>query len=62
MRRMGKDENYTGFPDDLFTCEKEFVMETCALMKRKLPGNKWSCIVRFNTVDREMLETMKDAG
>ena len=53
---------YTGFPDDLFTSDKKFVMNTCALMKEKLPGIKWSCIGRVNTVDREMLETMKDAG
>ncbi len=53
---------YTGFPDDLFTSDKKFVMETCALMKEKLPGIKWSCLGRVNTVDREMLEAMKDAG
>lgn len=56
------DIRYTGFPDDLFTSDREFVMETCALMKKKLPGIKWSCLGRVNTVDREMLETMKDAG
>ena len=56
------DIRYTGFPDDLFTSDKKFVMETCALIKKKLPGIKWSCLGRVNTVDREMLETMKDAG
>ncbi len=56
------DIKYTGFPDDLFTSDKKFVMETCALMKKKLPGIGWSCLGRVNTVDREMLETMKDAG
>ncbi len=56
------DIKYTGFPDDLFTSDREFVMKTCTLMKEKLPGIKWSCLGRVNTVDREMLETMKDAG
>jgi radical SAM superfamily enzyme YgiQ (UPF0313 family) len=54
--------HYTGFPDDLFTSDRKFVMEVCTLMKQRLPGIKWSCLGRVNTVDREMLETMKDAG
>ena len=53
---------YTGFPDDLFTSDREFVMETCRLIREELPGLKWSCLGRVNTVDREMLETMRDAG
>jgi anaerobic magnesium-protoporphyrin IX monomethyl ester cyclase len=53
---------YTGFPDDLFTSDRDFVMKTCALMKQELPGLKWSCLGRVNTVDKEMLKTMKDAG
>ncbi len=56
------DIHYTGFPDDLFTSDRKFVMEVCRLMKQKLPGIRWSCLGRVNTVDREMLETMKDAG
>ncbi len=53
---------YTGFPDDLFTSDRDFVMETCSLIKQELPGLRWSCLGRVNTVDREMLETMHDAG
>ncbi len=56
------DIKYTGFPDDLFTSDRKFVMRTCELIKEKVPGMKWSCLGRVNTVDREMLETMKDAG
>lgn len=56
------DIKYSGFPDDLFTSDRDFVMKTCALMKEELPGLKWSCLGRVNTVDREMLQTMKDAG
>lgn len=53
---------YTGFPDDLFTSNREFVMETCRLLKKRVPGINWSCLGRVNTVDKEMLEAMKDAG
>lgn len=53
---------YTGFPDDLFTSDREFVMETCRLISTELPGLKWSCLGRVNTVDREMLLAMRDAG
>ena len=53
---------YTGFPDDLFTSDRNFVMETCRLIKKELPQLKWSCLGRVNTVDKEMLEAMRDAG
>ena len=53
---------YTGFPDDLFTSDREFVIKTCKLMKERLPGIKWSCLGRVNTIDKELLEIMKDAG
>lgn len=56
------DIKYTGFPDDLFTNDRGFVMETCRLITKEVPGLKWSCLGRVNTVDREMLETMRDAG
>ncbi len=56
------DIKYSGFPDDLFTSDRDFVMQTCALLKEELPDLKWSCLGRVNTVDREMLQTMKDAG
>jgi len=53
---------YTGFPDDLFTSDRSFVLEICKLLKERTPGLKWSCLGRVNTVDREMLEAMRDAG
>ncbi|NOQ23686.1 MAG: radical SAM protein [Candidatus Aegiribacteria sp.] len=56
------DIRYSGFPDDLFTSDRDFVMKICALVKEELPGLKWSCLGRVNTVDREMLLSMKDAG
>lgn len=56
------DIRYTGFPDDLFTSSRDFVMEVCRGIREEFPDLKWSCLGRVNTVDREMLETMKDAG
>lgn len=53
---------YTGFPDDLFTSDREFVMETCRLLRRRLPKIRWSCIGRVNMVDPGMLSAMKEAG
>ncbi len=50
---------YTGFPDDPFTL-RGIVLEICALMREPTPGIKWLCRRRVNTLDREMLETMKD--
>ena len=53
---------YTGFPDDLFTSHREFVMEVCSLMRKRLPNIRWSCIGRVNLVDPEMLSEMRRAG
>lgn len=53
---------YTGFPDDLFTSDRDFVTRTCALMRERLPGIRWSCLGRVNTVDPEMLAIMKRSG
>lgn len=53
---------YTGFPDDLFTSDREFVLETCRLLRKRLPGMRWSCIGRVNLVDTEMLGEMREAG
>ncbi|NLP05699.1 B12-binding domain-containing radical SAM protein [Candidatus Fermentibacteria bacterium] len=56
------DIRYTGFPDDLFTSDRGFVMEFCRLFRERLPGLGWSCLGRVNTVDAEMLSEMRNAG
>ncbi len=53
---------YTGFPDDLFTSDREFVLETCRLLRSRLPNIGWSCIGRVNLVDPEMLKEMRRSG
>ncbi len=46
--------------DDIFTLKRERVYRFCEeFKKRKL---KWRCWSRTNTIDREMLVRMKDAG
>lgn len=53
---------YTGFPDDLFTSDKDFVLKTCRLLRERLPGIRWSCLGRASSVDGEMLGAMAEAG
>ncbi len=56
------DIHYTGFPDDLFTSNREFVLETCRLLLKRVPDIRWSCLGRVNTVDEQLLSEMKRAG
>ncbi len=48
------------FREDLFTVSKERTLEFCKLIKPL--GIDWMCESRVDTVDEEMLETMKGAG
>ena len=48
--------------DDLFTANKERVKTLCAEIKRRGIEFVWSAFAPVNTVDREILEIMKDAG
>ncbi len=34
------DIRYSGFPDDLFTSDRDFVMKICDLMKEELPDRR----------------------
>ncbi len=50
------------FFDDLFTAKKDFAMGICdEIIKRKL-HLVWEIRARINTVDREMLRSLKQAG
>jgi len=50
------------FFDDLFTAKKDVVMGICEeIMKRKLKVI-WEIRARINTMDKEMLEKLKEAG
>ncbi|MBN2397572.1 MAG: radical SAM protein, partial [Deltaproteobacteria bacterium] len=48
--------------DDLFTANKRRVREVCGEITKRGLAFKWSAFARVNTVDRETLEMMRDAG
>ncbi len=48
--------------DDVFTVNRKRVLEFCEGLLERNYDLKWSCFARCNTVDRELLETMKRAG
>lgn len=48
--------------DDLFTSSKQKVREVCEEIRNRGLKFTWSAFARVNTVDREMLELMKEAG
>lgn len=50
------------FVDDLITVDKERVLELCDLIKNSGIGFRWMANARVNTIDREMLRAMRDAG
>lgn len=50
------------FVDDLFTIQKARVFEFCRLIKESGIPFRWMANARVNTVDREMLQAMSDAG
>lgn len=59
-----KEENIDtiAFMDDTFTLSKKFIRDFCAEIKRRNLKFWWGCTSRVDTLDEELLETMKDAG
>lgn len=50
------------FMDDTFTLNKRFVKDFCCEIKRRDLHFWWGCTSRVDTLDEELLQTMKDAG
>lgn len=50
------------FHGDTFTYSKKWVLELCAAIRREKLKVRWGCNSRVDTIDREMLLTMKAAG
>ncbi|WP_407412046.1 B12-binding domain-containing radical SAM protein [Methanobrevibacter sp.] len=50
------------FMDDTFTLNKKFVRDFCAEIKRRNLKFWWGCTSRVDTLDEDLLQTMKDAG
>lgn len=53
--------NFT-FLDDVFTLDKVRTEELCKEIKNRKLNIKWSCGTRIDSVTKELLVTMKDAG
>lgn len=53
---------YISFQDDTFTVRKNWVLEFCKKIKEEKINVNWSAQSRANTVDEELIKTMKDAG
>ncbi|MGD0780414.1 MAG: FkbM family methyltransferase [Dehalococcoidales bacterium] len=50
------------FREDLFTANKQRVMDICDEIVKRGLHFKWECESRVNTVDEELLRAMKNAG
>jgi anaerobic magnesium-protoporphyrin IX monomethyl ester cyclase len=50
------------FFDDTFTLDKKRVLKVCEEFKRRKIDVPWCCLARANTVNREILKAMKEAG
>lgn len=48
--------------DDTFNVNRKRVFEFCKLLKKKNLKITWSCLLRVNLVDKELLKEMKGAG
>lgn len=60
VRDYGVDEIY--FDDDCLTLNKKRVLDMCQLLLERRVDVKWIVQSRVDTVDREMLTVMKEAG
>jgi len=60
VREYGVDEIY--FDDDCLTLNKKRVLEMCRLLLEREIEVKWIVQSRVDSVDREMLAAMKEAG
>lgn len=50
------------FFDDTFTIDKKRVFRICEEFKKRKLDTPWCCLARPNTVNREILKVMKEAG
>jgi radical SAM superfamily enzyme YgiQ (UPF0313 family) len=61
---LKKDYGIKGlfFLDDTFTANKKWVLKFCDEYKKRKYGIKWGCSARINTIDDEVLNSLKEAG
>jgi anaerobic magnesium-protoporphyrin IX monomethyl ester cyclase len=56
------DQQPVIFWDDLFTVNRDRVLQLCKRIITERLGINWICLARIDKIDRQMLEIMKDAG
>jgi radical SAM superfamily enzyme YgiQ (UPF0313 family) len=62
LRLMEQNIDTIAFMDDTFTLNKKFVKDFCREIKRRNLKFWWGCTSRVDSLDEELLQTMKDAG
>lgn len=62
LRLRNQKVNTIAFMDDTFTLNRKFVRDFCAEIKRRNLKFWWGCTSRVDTLDEDLLQTMKDAG
>jgi anaerobic magnesium-protoporphyrin IX monomethyl ester cyclase len=60
VRSLGYDRIW--FADDCFTLNLERLTDLCDEIIRRDMGMEWECLSRVDTVDKEAVKTMKQAG
>jgi radical SAM superfamily enzyme YgiQ (UPF0313 family) len=55
-------QSYFIFWDDLFTYDRKRTIELCKRIINEKLNITWLCLVRINTIDKELLKIMKQAG
>ena len=50
------------FYDDVFTWNRNSIFELCEKMKKRNIKVSWTCFATVNTITKELLQKMKDAG
>lgn len=53
---------YFNFRDDTFTLRKERVLEICGRIREEKLGIVWRCDTRADTLDEEVVRTMRESG
>lgn len=50
------------FHHDILTLKKDYVFDLCEKILDRAPNLRWKCHARFDTIDPELLDTMRRAG
>lgn len=62
LRLTDQNIDTIAFMDDTFTLNKKFVKDFCSEIKRRNLKFWWGCTSRVDSLDEDLLQTMKDAG